>query len=241
MPLACAHSTHARACSGVCGVPLPQAGAGTLIVENPRRDDLVLRAAFLLFDRQRVLGERHAAHRRHAVRQPQLVRVLRVGVLRCAAGVHVQVDEARQHVHPAGVDLVVRSRRPVGPHRRSGRAGVADGGDAVVFDDDVDGSARRAAGAVDERRSPHDHRLVGTEPFARRAIRGGAQWIALQRGGLVQRLSRVLRPNRDGGHRHERKHNEPSHDAAPAHHETSGAQFTLVTLSSIDNRIILSP
>ena len=68
---------------------------------------------------KRVAGERHAAHRRHAVREPQLVGVLGFGVLRRAAGVHVQVDEAGHHVHPGRVDFVLA------PAGRGSRAAAA--------------------------------------------------------------------------------------------------------------------
>ena len=105
---------------------LVPAAARTLVVEDPRRDDLVLRAAFLVFHRQRVAAERDAANGGHAMREPQLVGVLGFLVLGRAAGMDVHIDEARHQVHAGRVDLVVRLRRPVLAERQSGRAGAAD-------------------------------------------------------------------------------------------------------------------
>jgi hypothetical protein len=203
-------------------------GAGTLIVEDARRDDFVLGAAFLLLDREHVVSERHAANRRHSVRHPQLVGVLGVGVLRRAPRVHVEIDEAGHHVHPGGVDLVVRFRRAIGPHRHTRRPRVANRGDAVVFDDDVDGSSRRTAGAVDQHRAAHHHRLVGTESLTLGAVRRGPQRLALQ-WTLIQRLRRGLRAERDGEDRDEREPDCRKCDASTAEHGASGSKFTRYT------------
>ncbi len=89
--------------------PLP--GADPLVVPHARRGDLVRVRALRLVQRPFESAERNAAHRRDPVRHPELVAVLRFRRLGHAARVHVHVDEPRQHVHPAGVDL---SRRPLG-------------------------------------------------------------------------------------------------------------------------------
>ena len=114
--------------------------AGALVVEDARRDDLVLLAALLLADGELVrAGERDAAHGRDAVRQPQLVGVLDLRVLRRSAGVHVHVDEAGEEIHAGAVDLVIgrlsaaasRARAALAL-RHAGRAGRRDAGDAIA-------------------------------------------------------------------------------------------------------------
>ena len=170
---------------------LAPAGPRPLIVEDARRHNLVPGAALLLFHRQRVLGQRHAAHRRHAVREPQLVGVFRFRILGRAAGVHVRVDEARHHVHPGRVDLVVGPRGTIRAQRHPGRPGVADGRDPVAADDDVDRPARRAARAVDQHRAADHQRLIRAEALALRAVRRRRQRVA--RGWRIGgRLNRVL-------------------------------------------------
>ena len=66
------------------------------------RDDLVPRAAVLLARRELVAGQRYAADRGHAVREPELVGVLGLRVLRRPARMDVQIDEARAgHTYPS--------------------------------------------------------------------------------------------------------------------------------------------
>ena len=109
------------------------ARARSLEVDDSRRDDLVAIAALALFERQRVIGQGHADDRRDAVREPQLVRILGVGILRRFAGVLVQADESRQHVHAGGVDLeigvlrltAVRSATPGVPALRTAGSGCS--------------------------------------------------------------------------------------------------------------------
>ena len=196
-PLACAQRTHSCAFSGVLGVPLPQPDARALVVEDARRDDLVARAALLLLHRERVVGERHAAHRRHAVGEPQLVRVLRVGVLGRAAGVHVQVDEA-------GHARTCRSRRsrsrPSGSRfGRSGSPGVPALRIAVMrLPSTTMSTGPRGGPPVPSISIAPRITIVayGTEALALSAVGRRRQRLAAHRR-VGQRLNRVLRPKRD--------------------------------------------
>ena len=61
----------------------------------------------------------------------------------------VDVDEARRHREPLGVDLLA-----------AGAGDAADGGDAAVLDRDI-GLARIAAGAVEHRAVAYHHVVLG--------------------------------------------------------------------------------
>src|SRR6266508_67272 len=143
--------------------------------EDARRDYLILRAALALAERPiDAVARAGIADRSHAVRHPQLVDVFGGRPLREAADVRVAIDEARQHVHPGGVDLLhafVRAARFFDGHL--GKAHALDLFDPVVFDDDVDRAHRRSARAVDHRRAANDQPLERPFAFTGFAIRGG--------------------------------------------------------------------
>src|SRR5215831_2918799 len=145
------------------------------IDEDARRDDLILRAAFALAERPiDAVARAWIADCSHAVRHPQLVYVFGRRPLREAADVRMAIDEARQHVHPCGVDLLhafVRAVRFFDGYL--GKAHAPDLFDPVVFDYDVDGAYRRSARAVDHRRAANDQPLERPFAFPRFAIRGG--------------------------------------------------------------------
>ncbi len=153
-------------------LPNPRAGgfgrAGvtrTLVIEDPRCDDLVLLTARLLAHGERLRRQRHAAHGGHPVREPQLVGVLDLRVFRGTAAVHVQIHEARQQVHARPIDDVLRVwRRAALPPRHARRSGGLNAGDPVVLDPDVHRAVGRAARAVDHRDIGDDHR--GERPCA---------------------------------------------------------------------------
>ncbi len=161
---------------------LVPAGTRPLEVHDAGSDDLVARGALLLLDREGVRAHRHAAHRGDAVRQPQLVGVFGLGVLRRTAGVHVHVDEPGQHVHARRVELVVRVlRSAVGAQREPRRAGAPNRRNPVVLDDDVDRARGRTAGAIDEHDAADDERLIRTLAFVCAAIGGRNELSARRR------------------------------------------------------------
>ena len=199
------------------------AGARTLVVDDARGDDLVARAPRLLADGERVVGKRDAGDGGDAVRHPQLVGVLRVRVLGRSARVHVVVDEAGHHVHAGGVDLLIGVlRRPVRPRRDSGRAGAANRVDAVAGDDDVDGTDRRGAGAVDHDGVADDERLERAASFARLPRRRRHDRLRLVAGGR-----RLLRPARC------KRARRP--DDAQRHHDDCRANGCLHDVSCADS------
>ncbi len=192
--------------------PLFPALSGALIVDQPRRDDRVAVAALPLGDGQLVIGERHATYGGDAVCEPQLERVLGVGILGRFAGVLVQADEAGQHVHPRRVDLEVRLLgRAARPQRQPGRAGAANRLDAVPRHDDVDGADRRRAGAVEEDSAAQDQRVERAASFVLAAGRRGVQPAARAGAALVRRLRGRLRLRRLGASRSPGKHRAPHH------------------------------
>src|SRR5215813_5355758 len=142
--------------------------------EDARRDYLIPRAALALAERPiDAVARAGIADGSHAVRHPQLVDVFGGRPLREAADVRVAIDEARQHVHPGGVDLLHAFVRAV--RFFDGYLGIAhalDLFDPVVFDDDVDGAYRRSSRAVDHRRSANDQPLERPFAFTGFAIRG---------------------------------------------------------------------
>ena len=143
--------------------------------EDARRDYLILRAALALADRPiNAVARAGIANRRHAVGHPQLVDVFGGRPLREAADVRVAIDEARQHVHPVGVDLLHALGRAVRLFDGDfGKAHALDFFDPVVFDDDVNGAHRRSARAVYHRRAANDQPLKRPFAFPWFAIRGG--------------------------------------------------------------------
>ncbi len=158
-----------------------------LVVVDARRDDLVPLAALLVADRYAVVAKRHATNGRHAVRQPQLVGVLRLRILRGAAGVHVHVDEARHEVHAGGIDFEVGIlRRAIGSHRQAGCPSAPHRRNAIAGDDDVDRTLWRCTRAVDERDPADDERLVRSASLVGAAIRCRRQ------SPLALRLARRL-------------------------------------------------
>src|SRR5262249_24455604 len=114
------------------------------------------------------------ADRSHAVRHPQLVDVLGGCPLREAADVRVAIDEARQHVHPCGVDLLYAFDRAARfLDRYLWKAHAPDLFDPVVLDDDVAGAHRRSARAADHRRAANDQPLERPFAFTGFAVRRG--------------------------------------------------------------------
>ena len=104
---------------------------------------------------------------------------------------NVEIDESRHHVHPGRVHLVLGALwSAIGAQRKPRGAGAPYGRDLVPLDDDVDGAAGRAAGAVDEHRTADDERLERPLPLIGAPVRRGAE-----------RLVRRGRPLRCGGGR----------------------------------------
>ena len=165
---------------------------GTLIVDDARRDDLVLALRSLSLDGERVAGHRHAAHGRHAVREPQLVGVLGLVVLRRAAGVNVHVDEARHTYMPVASISWSALRRAASAASARPASRRCDRGDAVAFDDDVHRPAAVAPGAVDEHHAADHQRLERAAPFVRTPIRRRLQCPFAHRRprGLLRRRPR---------------------------------------------------
>ena len=141
-----------------------------MIGEDARRDDLILGRQLALLQVPIHAAARHAAHRRHAVRQPQLVDVFGIVGLPAAA-VHVQIDEAGHDVHAGRVDLLGALRRtPAIADGHLREADARDLGDAILRDDEIHRPARRRAGAVDDRGAADDQPVVRTIAFAGAAI-----------------------------------------------------------------------
>lgn len=102
----------------------------------------------------------------HAVGEPELQHVFRRHVLPrvLVMDVQVRVDEAGQHVHAREVELAaaVERRTIVRIDRQQRGTDAANGRDAIVLDDDVDGAARRGAGAVDQVHAAQDQAFERT-------------------------------------------------------------------------------
>ena len=160
---------------------LRPSASGALVVVDSRGDDLVLLAALLLANSDGVGRERHTAHRGHAVRQPELVRVLRIRIFRRAAGVDVHIDEAREQVHPRRVDFMIGLRRTVGAQRQPRRTRRANRRNPVALHDDVNRPLRRCPGAVDQHGSANGERLERSQPFVGPPIRRRIQRITVRR------------------------------------------------------------
>ena len=170
--------------------PVRPARAERLVVEDARRDDLVLRRAVLLGAAQRRRRQRHAADRGDAVREPQLVGVAQVRRLVLAGAVHVHVDEAGHHVHALAVDLEVGvARLAIGLLRQPRPAGLAHRGDPVALDDDVHRAERRTAGAVDQGDAA-DHHLLERPGAVARLARGRGAVAGVAAAALARRLGR---------------------------------------------------
>ena len=206
----------ARLLRRVDGSAVP-ATSRPLIVEDPGRHDLVAGAAVLLFDGNLVRRQPDAAHRRDPVGHPQLVRILGIRVLGRSAGVHVQVDKPRHHVHPGGIDLMVGILgRSVGLERHPRRSGTANLPDTVAFDHDIHRSLGRAPRAVNERRAADDQRLERAPALVRPAVGSGDQLARLLRL-LRCGLRWLLRQQR--GDEYERAR---EHDGSP---EVDGGKY----------------
>ena len=139
------------------------AGERPVIGENPRRGDLVPRAALAFAQRPIHVACRHAAHGGNAVAHPELMGILRVGSLGRATGVNMQIDKAGHGVHPGSIDFACAARRPARVRYRN--IGISDGSDfpeAIPFDHDIDRPARRRAGAVDHGDAANDEALEWT-------------------------------------------------------------------------------
>ncbi len=123
----------------------------------------------------------HLAEGRDARGQPELERVF-VGlrVARAAAlEMRVRVDEARQHELARGVDLRVGLHAARIAAAQRDRVEPGDLGDCVADDEDVGGTARGRAVAVDDRRVAD-----GQRPGADVVLGGGAALrIERERGG----------------------------------------------------------
>src|SRR5262245_31062860 len=119
-------------------------------------------------------GERNAPHSRHPVRQPELVRIFRVGVLGLPARMRVTVYEPRQHIHPGGVNFVVGVLwLTILTLRQTGRAGAANIADPVVLDDDVNRSLGRRASSINQNGAADDQCLEWPPALARGPVRRG--------------------------------------------------------------------
>src|SRR3982750_41415 len=131
---------------------LPPSGTRPLVDDISGRGDLVLRAPLLLVHGVGEAREGNAAHRRYAVREPELVVVLGLRRFQRRPLMDVEVDDPWQDVHARGVDLARRALRPprgIDRHRRP--PDIADLGYALPPGDEADGTGRRTASAVDER------------------------------------------------------------------------------------------
>ena len=149
--------------------------------DDPRRGDLVARAAPALAHRPVERAGGDAADGGDAMGQPELVDVFGVGRLAAPTGVDVAVDEARHHVEAGAVDFPRRPARPrVGPDRDSGIADRPDLDDAVAGDHDVHGPLRRGAGAVDDGDAAQDEPLVRPFTLPRGPVGAGSDGL---RGG----------------------------------------------------------
>ena len=197
-PFFAAKRTHSRAVSGVCGLAAIPALAAerTVIREDPRRDDLVLRRQLALVQVPVHRSARHAADGGHAVHHPQLVDVFGIARL-AAAAVHVRVDEARHQVHAGAVDLLGALRRPAAfVDRHAGEADADDVGDAVVLDHDVHRPARRRAGAVDDGDAANHQAIERAFAVAGLAVRRRIHLLCGKRNHGRQRTTAEHRSNR---------------------------------------------
>ena len=166
------------------------AGARPGVDDDPGRGDLVAGAAGALAQRPVEGAGRHAADRRDAVRQPQLVDVLRVRRLAPAAGVDVAVDEAGHDVEAGAVDLPGGAARTrVGADGQVGIPDRAHLDDPVARDHDVHRALRRGAGAVDHRHAAEDQPLEGALALAGGAIRGRPDGLRRARRRRARRAS----------------------------------------------------
>ena len=123
-----------------------------------RRRDLVLgREARVRDDRVDAFGRPGIAHRRDAVREPQLVHVVLGHRLPAATelDVPVHIDQARHHRHARRIDHAIGVARELSLSRHAaprelGRTRRLDRDDRVALDEDVERTARRIPRAIDD-------------------------------------------------------------------------------------------
>ena len=152
-------------------IPIPIAGENVRI--EPRRHDLILRAAIAFVDAP--VGSVSAAglaHGRHAVRHPQFKNIFGGCSLRLTAGVAVHVDESRKNPEIRAVDLPRRVFRPTFClDRHLWKSDAADLANAIALDDDVHRSNRRRTRPVDEHCPTDNQTLKRTFAFVGAPVR----------------------------------------------------------------------